>query len=312
MARTSKDSLTYWREREIEHARTMLKDEKKISRKIAALYRDTSKEIEREIEGMLARYAHKNEITMADVRKLVTATDIRKHEAKAARYVREKDFSPTANAEMSIYNLKMRVSRLELTMAYIDLELIAMTDGVDNLIHGRLVSVGEEEIKRQAGILGRDIVVSKADVAYIAARKFHGDDFSNRLWKNKRLLHRELEKRLTESITRGQHPRVAARKLRETIDQSKFNADRIMITESARVQSESQMMAYERAGYEKYEFITTEGACKICEPLDGRVFNVKDAMPGLNISPLHPHCRCGSAAYMSRENWEADLERRGL
>src|SRR5690625_4884562 len=85
-----------------------------------------------------------------------------------------------------------------------------------------------------------------------------------------------------------------------------------MITESARVQSESQLESFKQAGFEEYEFITTEGACDICLPMDGEIFKVKDGMPGRNMSPMHPFCKCSNAAQMSREAWDADLKARGL
>jgi len=312
MARTNKNSRDYWRDREIEHAKTMLKDENKIKKKIAYLYSDTVREIEKEINTMLSNYASKNGLSMTDVKRLVNATDIRDYEAKAARYVKEKNLSDIANKEMAIYNLKMHLSRLELIMAHVNLELIALTDGVEKLIYERVLTVGLDEVKRQSGILGESINVNKKDIEYIARRQFQGDDFSNRLWKNKRVLHVELEKRLSEMIAKGQNPKVAARKLRQVIEQSKYNAERIMVTEGARVQIESQMESFKSIGYEQYEFIATESACDVCGPLDGKIFKVSEAMPGENAAPMHPWCRCSASAYMSREEWDRKLKERGL
>lgn len=312
MARTIKNSREYWREREIEHAKTMLKDDYKIVERIKQLYRDTAREIEKEIGYLLQRYAGEEGLSMADVVKLANETDIRDFEEKAARYVREKNFSDRANWEMAIYNLKMRVSRLELILRYIDLELIALTDGVEGLIFERLIEVGMEELRRQSGILGQDLHFERIGVEYIAKRQFHGDDFSNRLWKNKRLLHFELEKRLAESITKGQNPRVAARKLQEKVQQTAFNSERLLITETARVQSEVQIESFKQAGIEKYEFIATEGACDVCKPLDGEIFTVAEGMPGTNMAPMHPFCKCSVAAYVDREEWDRELRSRGL
>lgn len=310
MARTIKDSRTYWRDREIEHAKNVLTDDMKVVREMKDLYSDTAREIEKEVNAMLSNYASKEGLSMADVKKLVNETDIRDYERKAARYVREKNFSPLANREMAIYNLKMRISRLELIMMHIDLELIAMTDGLEQLVYDRIVQVGMDEVRRQAGILGSDFQFDRTGVEYIARRQFHGDDFSSRLWKNKKALHTELEKRLAESITIGEHPRVSARKLRRGIDQSVFNSERILITESARVQSEVQVESLKASGFDQYEFISTEGACDVCGALDGEIFNVDEAVPGENIAPMHPFCKCSSAAYMSREEFERELRER--
>lgn len=312
MARTKKDSKTYWKEREIDHAKNVLKDDQKAMKEVAALYRDTSKEIEKEVNTMLSNYATKNELSFADVKKTASQTDIRDFESKAARYVKEKNFSARANQEMADYNLKMKLSRLELIQHQIDLELIAMTDGVESLTYQRLVNVGMEEVQRQAGILGETIRVNRKDIDFIARRQFHGDDFSGNLWKNKNKLHDQLNKRLTESITKGQHPYEAARKLRQEINQSVFNTERIMVTETARVQSESQLMSFEDLGIEQYQFVVTETACEVCLPLDDEIFNVKDGMAGENMPPLHPFCHCSITSYFDRDAFDKDLKSRGL
>lgn len=312
MARTSKPSEQYWREREIQHAKSMLKDDIKVSKRIQALYNDAAREIEKEINTMLSNYAGREGLSLSEARKLVNNTDIRDFEAKAARYVKEKDFSPKANREMAIYNLKMKMSRLELMQAHIDLELTALTDGMEKLTYDRLITVGMNEFERQSGILGQSLEFDRDGIVYIARRNFHGDDFSDRIWKNKRILHDELNKRLSESIITGQHPREAARKLRDRIEQSVFNSERIMITESARVQSEVQMESFKQSGYDEYEFITTEGACAVCGPLDGQTFRVSNAQPGTNLPPMHPHCRCSTASHISRDKWEKQLAERGL
>src|SRR5699024_6790384 len=184
-----------------------------------------------------------------------------------------KDFSKKANEEMAIYNLKMQLSRLELLSMYINLELVAMTDGVEKKTTSHLLGVGERELKRQAGILGESLRLDREGIKYIAKRKFY------------------------EWIIRRQNPKKAAQKLRVTIEQSVYASERILRTESARVQSEVQMEALKQAGYVKYEFIATERACKICSPMDGKVFDVKDAVPGDTLPPIHPNCRCSTVSH---------------
>lgn len=298
MARRNKDSRTYWRDREIEHAKAMLREEAKIARELERLYRNTSDEIEKTVLQMLQRYSVRNEISMAELNQLLSYTDIRDFEEKAARYVREKNFSDVANSEMALYNLKMKNSRMELIDAHINLDLIALVDETDELLGATLVKFGQAELARQAGILGQAITLERAGVAYIARRKFLGDDFSDRLWKNKRLLHAELKERLAEAVMTGQGSTVAARKLRQTVNQSVYNAQRLMVTEHARVQSEMQMESYKQADIEQYEYITTENACKICGPMDGEIMDVRNGRPGATMPPIHPHCKCSTAPYV--------------
>jgi len=70
------------------------------------------------------------------------------------------------------------------------------------------------------------------------------------------------------------------------------------------VQTEAQKLSFERNGYDEYEFIALDTACKICKAINGKRFKVKDMMPGENAPPMHPRCRCSTAAYMDRNEFE--------
>lgn len=290
----------------------MLKEEKAITREIAKSYRQAARNIENEVSGLLESYADSEGLTLAQAKKRVKQIDIRDYEDKAKKYVKEKNFSKKANKEMKRYNLKMRVSRLEMIMSHVDLELIALADETDKVIYDRLLSVGENEVKRQAGILAVEIPVSKKTIEYIATRKFHNNDFSSRIWKNKRLLHKELKKTLTEQIVKGENPRKAARRFRQKVESSVYNSERLLRSESGRVQIEVQKQSYEEMEIEQFMFISTEDAlvCDICGPMDGKVFDVKDMQVGTNAPILHPNCRCSTSAYVDREAFEKDLEER--
>ena len=56
----------------------------------------------------------KEGITMAEAKKRADKLDIDAYARKAKKYVAKKDFSDEANEEMRIYNLTMKVNRLEL------------------------------------------------------------------------------------------------------------------------------------------------------------------------------------------------------
>lgn len=87
-----------------------------------------------------------------------------------------------------------------------------------------------------------------------------------------------------------------------------MTADLLMITELCRVQTEAQKLAFQEFSYEDYTFICNGGACNECEALNGKHFKVKDMQAGRNAPPMHPRCRCSTAAYMPREVFEKWLE----
>ncbi|MDT2557138.1 minor capsid protein, partial [Enterococcus raffinosus] len=80
----------------------------------------------------------------------------------------------------------------------------------------------------------------------------------------------------------------------------KYEAERLMRTESARVQTEIQNQSYKKYGIEEYEYIAEPTACLVCLPLNGKIFKVEDLSPGQNAGPMHANCRCSTAPYVDR------------
>ena len=78
---------------------------------------------QKEIDAFYGRYADKEQITLAEAKRRVSKLDIAAYQRKAKRYVADKDFSKQANEEMRLYNLTMKVNRLEMLKANIGLEL---------------------------------------------------------------------------------------------------------------------------------------------------------------------------------------------
>src|SRR5699024_6048009 len=82
----------YWLNREIRHAKMMLKNENEIGKEMQKRYRIGEREVEKEIKYLLDNYGGRNCLSLADVKGEVSATDIRDYEDKAKKYVKEKNF----------------------------------------------------------------------------------------------------------------------------------------------------------------------------------------------------------------------------
>ncbi len=60
--------------------------------------------------------------------------------------------------------------------------------------------------------------------------------------------------------------------------------------------------------FEQYEYSVVEDghACPICTALNGKVFNIKDRVPGVNFPPMHPWCRCSFKVHV--DDWNEWLK----
>ena len=267
-------------------------------------------QIQKEIDSFYAKYASKEGISIAEAKKRASKLDMEEFSRKAKKYVEEKNFSKQANDEMRLYNLTMKVNRLELLKAQIGLELVAGFDELQRFYEEKLTDRTMEEFQRQAGILGMTVADNAALAAVIVNASFKNATFSERIWMHQDLLRAELDKLLQTGLIQGRNPRELARMLRGTFDASIFNSERLLRTELARVQTEAQRRSYIENGFDQYTYITCGDGkvCSECKPRNGKHFNVDKMTPGDNAPPMHPLCRCSTAAYIDDKSYDEWLE----
>jgi len=304
-------NLRYWKDREEEAQRRYITDEKELDKRVKKIYDNMLDGIQREIDAFYGRYAAKEDISINEAKKRVKQADIAAYERKAARYVKDRDFSKKANEEMRLYNATMRINRLEMLKANIGLELAAGFDELDRQAQEAMLDRAMKEFERMAGILGESAWKPEQvkDIAKgIVNASFHNATFSDRIWMYQDMMRSDLSKLLQSGMIQGKNARVLARELQKTIKTSTYNAERLMRTELTRINTEVQKSSFERNGFDQYMFIVNGTCCDICRELDGEVFDVKDMKPGKNAPPMHPHCRCSTAAYADRAEYDAWLD----
>ena len=305
-------SQEYWRKREQDNIKRLLKNDINYQKEIERIYAENLRNVESRIDSLYRRYSDKNgEISLADVKVIADKTDVTALSETARKMSQDKDFSQYADDLLAKYNLKMQVSRLELLKDEINLELIKNGVNVDKYVADKLTNETKAELKRQAGILGESLGVTDTKlVTNIINGSFSSSTFSERLWGNTQYLANSIDTLLTQSIINGRHPNDVARELRRQFDISQKQAERLMRTESARVHAECAVKSMEKNGVTRYEWVSEPSACKICGPLDGKIFEVKGAEFG-NVShplfPLHPNCRCAVISVIDK----VEAEKRG-
>lgn len=307
MSRTS----DYWRDREREWLEQYLKEEAKYAKDVQAIYDYMLDEIEKEINDNFEKYASKEGISMADAKKRADKIDIEAYMRKAEKYVKEKDFSEQANKEMRLYNMTMRVNRLELLKAKIGLELTAGHDELVTYTGEKLTERVKDTLRKNAAILGptvMDVADHKADV--IVNSSFHNATFSDRIWQHQDVLRNELTNIISNALIAGRNPREFIPNIRKRFDVSRYQAERLLRTELARVQIEAQKESYKAEDIDEYEYIACGlgDVCDVCRALDGKHFKVSKMLPGENAPVMHPSCHCSTAPWFDRNEFDKYLE----
>src|SRR5699024_8327099 len=145
------------RRQELKHIEQSLKDDRKMKREMAKVYRNSSENIQRHIDEDIMRFADKENVSMAEAKKIISKTDVEAFQSTAKKYVEDKDFSTKANKELRRFNVTMRTNRLELLQARINLDTVMLAWEEEQLTAKYITEEVIKERIRQSGILGMTV-----------------------------------------------------------------------------------------------------------------------------------------------------------
>lgn len=301
-----------------------IQNDEEFNAKLKEYYNRAILSINRTIEAELARLAIKENVDINEIKQRVKDFDVQEYSIEAKRVVDEADklrseghevtyddFSKEINERLRLYNATMRINRQELLKSLIGLKLIELGANVDASLRQKLTKDYTDEITRQAGILGefKHPTWTRKEVAKIVMAQTGSANFSKRIWANQDALKARLDAALSVALIQGKNPRELSQQLRTLISKevtnSRYAAERIARTESARVQTQAQLKSFRDYGYKFCKWHAEPSACKICREISENdsgygvgVYRV-DEVPSL---PAHPNCRCGLGAYWVDED----------
>ncbi|MGV3220945.1 minor capsid protein [Staphylococcus epidermidis] len=299
------NSLEYW----LERAQNVIIAESladaqavvEVERIILEMYAEFAKEL----LAFYAKYALDTGLSIQEVKKKADEFDVLAFRDKAKQYVERKDFSDEANKALKLYNLSMKVSREQLLKQQLDLIVKNSGSDLQDKIEEKLVDAVDREVERQAHILGENVKIDDTEVKAVVNSNFKGVNWSTRLWQDMAVVQKEVERTTSNVLLRGRHPNEYIKDFKKQTNTTTYNASRLLVTESARVQAESQKLTYLKDlgedGEYKYVAKIDKKTSKICHSLNGKVFKVKDMIPGVNAPPMHPWCRSTTVPHVG--NW---------
>lgn len=271
---------------------------------IEKIYQQSTARIQNQIDSFYLKYASNNGLSKAEVMKLVSKMDVTKFQDAAKLAVKTRDFSDEANYWLKIYNLKMKTNRLELMKAEINLELLSMTEDISKLSNAAMMDEAMREYKRQAGILGNSVGRPAERLQAVIDADFYGKNFSERIWGRNGLYHQtqqDVFSSLSRIYTDMSGYKTERTRLMKRFDVSRGEAQRLLRTEVARINSQVQEQSLKDAEFTHYVYVAEPGACKLCAYYDGMLIPLEDAEIGVNLKPLHPNCRCSAYGVIKME-----------
>lgn len=140
--------VSYTRKRELAFIRDSIIADGLYLGKLKELYKRVSISLQADIKNQYLRYAGKEGLDINAAYEKASKMDVKAFAEKAKRYVENRDFSDQANAELRLYNLKMRTSRIELMKREIELHGLKLYDKEYQLLATRLSQDSIKEIER--------------------------------------------------------------------------------------------------------------------------------------------------------------------
>lgn len=137
--------------------------------------------------------------------------------------------------------------------------------------------------------------------------KFEGTKYSDRIWKNKELLVKSLQRQIEKGIIQGYSIDKMAKVIKDQFGVGAYQSKRLLHTEMARVVSDAQDKIYKGSSLVKkvmYDATLDNKTSDICEDLDGKMFDADSNYPK---PPQHPNCR--SAIIPVVNGWEPKSKR---
>lgn len=301
----------YWQKRfeQLEDAQN--KVDAKTLKEAEEYYDQAIKQIELDIEKWYRRFAKNNNITMAEARQWLTGKDLKEFKWDVKDYIKagkENAVNQQWMKELENASAKYHISKLESlklkTQNSLE-QLCAKYQGTMSAAMGDAYKSGyyhtAYELQKGFGV-GWDISgLDQKQIEKIISKPWavDGINFSSRIWNNKEKLIQTIHNELTQNVMIGGDVDKAIANIAKTMNTSKSNAARLVMTEGAYFHSVSQKDSYNATGVKKYQILATldSRTSEICRTLDGEVYEVKDMEAGLTAPPFHVRCRSTTVPY---------------
>ncbi|CAK8054125.1 minor capsid protein [Eupransor demetentiae] len=127
-------------------------------------------------------------------------------------------------------------------------------------------------------------------------RSYDGRKWSDNVWSNQAQLRNDVSKAMRQAMLSGNNPMSYAKDLRKKFGVFKYQAERILRTEGARVSGKQQMRNIKASGFDYAEWVASAGACRYCMEMDGKRFKVSKYGSDPYVLPKHHNCRCAVVA----------------
>lgn len=293
----------YWKKRAEEREAEWIKKSKDtIEKELAEYYRRALSRITDDIAVLYGRYAKDNNLTYTEASKLLTDKEFKQWRMSLEEYLDaiDKNVDNKLLLELNTLAMRKRISRLDKLYGDTLKNLYRLGTDSENGMTKFLSGAYKDNYYKNLFDIGKTIGI-KSSVSEVDDKKIRkvlnnswsGKNYSERIWKNTDKLSKLIKNEITDGFHRGVSINKMAKLVQQRMNVGKYEATRLVRTEMNYVQNQATLDSTKDSDMKYYIFLATldKKTSTVCRAHDRKVYPVDSATPGINMPPLHPHCR---------------------
>lgn len=300
-------SKEYWEKRSELNLIQNEKSAAQYERQLKKAYEETIRSIRKEVRAFYQRYSDETGVTLASARRRLKPDEQMDFQKQARKYLDEverlgdKAFTAEYRDYLKKLSGRAYISQMDELVTNIRHNIETLSTGHNAGLGNLLKDAYEDgyfrtmfDAQKRAGVGVSFTTPGGKQLEAAIREKWLGQNYSDRIWADKKKLTDNIEQMLSQEFVRGRGPDDIARDFADRLNVSYSNAQRLIRTEINYISNKGSLQAYKDTGIvEKYRYLATldSRTSDICRELDGEVFEIKEAKVGVNLPPLHPYCR---------------------
>lgn len=317
-----KQNAKYWIDR---MERILTQNEKnalEYEQDLKTTYQKALQSMQTELEAFYQRYAKKSRITYTEARQRLSNSELKTFLQRQRTYLAEVEKFGN-NKEYAAYLRQLSgrayVTKLEEIQANLRYHIETLNVKYEAGL-GDLLKVCYEDsfyktlfdVQKNVGFGVSFTAPGSAQLDAAVREKWNGNNYSGRIWANKDRLVATLNQLIPQEFVRGRSNQEIARDVADRMNVSYSNAVRLVRTEVNYISNKGTIKAYnESQVVPEFEYVATldNRTSDICIDMDGKVFPLAQAQTGVNVPPLHPHCRSTTVPHFAEDDLSEPADR---
>lgn len=306
--------MGYWENRQAQAMYESMESAEETAKRLADIYAKASRQLSYKIDGIYEKFRDKHHLSDKEAMSLLNTLRDKNDIAELRRSLEGKTKTDpgyadlVAKLESQAYGARME--RLEQLQTEVDRMMKEIYKQEKQITTSHYKDLAQNayyreiyNVQRRVGFQFSFSAIDPAKVERLLRSTWSGANYSARIWKNLQGVADDVKEQLILGMLTGKSEGEMAREIANKYATGAFESRRLIRTESNFVNGQMQLTAYEECDADQYEFVAVLDllTSEVCRELDGKVFSRKDAIPGVNMNPMHPFCRSTTIIHLGDE-----------